>query len=53
MEVKYPELFKKLSPKKEKQFRDWAIKNDPPKLTDWEIYHPVCREEWIKRGINP
>jgi hypothetical protein len=47
------EMFKILSPEEEQQFRAWAIKNDPPQIADWEAYHPVCRDEWIKRGIKP
>jgi hypothetical protein len=46
-------FFKQLAPEEEKQFRQYARENDPPDLDDWELYHPVCREEWIARGIRP
>ena len=46
-------LFRELSQEEEKEFRDYAKKTDPPNLDKWEIYHPVCREEWLKRGITP
>lgn len=46
-------LFRPLDDEEEKKFREHAQKNDPPDLKNWNIYHPVCREEWIKRGISP
>ena len=46
-------LFKSLTDKEEELFRKYARENDPPKLADWELYHPICREEWEKRGIRP
>ena len=45
--------FKYLFPAEEEKFREYAQKNDPPAMEDWYIYHPVCREEWVKRGISP
>jgi hypothetical protein len=45
-------LFKVLNPEEEKEFREYAQENDPPDLQSWDIYHPVCREEWEKRGIQ-
>ncbi len=53
MKVQYPHLFRHLNPEEEEQFRQYARDNDPPDITKWEIYHPVCREEWEKRGIHP
>jgi len=50
---KHKGLFRALSDEEEEQFRDFARKNDPAKLSHWEVYHPVCREEWLKRGIVP
>jgi len=44
-------LFKNLDAQEEQDFRQWAIDNDPPNLENWVVYHPVCREEWEKRGI--
>ena len=49
----YYGLFKRLNDKEEKAFRKYARENDPPKMADWDIYHPVCRDEWTKRGITP
>ena len=46
-------LFRDLSYEEEAEFRQWARENDPPNLERWEIYHPVCREEWMRRGIRP
>lgn len=46
-------LFKSLTDEQEAQFRAHAQQHDPPKVTDWAIYHPVCREEWLRRGIGP
>lgn len=46
-------LFRDLSPEEETEFREYAQENDPPNLGRWEIYHPVCREEWTKRGLAP
>ena len=45
--------FKYLFPAEEAKFRAYAQKNDPPSMEDWYIYHPVCREEWVLRGISP
>jgi hypothetical protein len=47
------DMFRDLSPEEEQEFRQWARENDPPNLQSWEIYHPVCRDEWMKRGIKP
>ena len=46
-------MFRDLSPEEEQEFRQWARENDPPELKNWEIYHPVCRDEWMKLGIKP
>ena len=44
-------LFRDLTDEEEAQFRKHAQENDPPKGTPWSIMHPVCVEEWIKRGL--
>ena len=44
-------VFRDLTKKENKEFRQWAIDNDPPNPEIWECYHPVCREVWMKRGI--
>jgi hypothetical protein len=47
-------LFRKLTDTEEIAFREYARKNDPPPNPDfWETYHPICREEWTKRGLGP
>ena len=46
-------LHRDLDDQEEAKFRKYAQDNDPPNLESWEAYHPVCREEWIKRGIEP
>lgn len=46
-------IFRKLTKDEEQEFRQWARGHDPPNMDHWEIYHPVCREEWMKRGIDP
>ena len=45
--------FKSLNDLEEEAFRQHARDNDPEDLSRWSIYHPVCREEWEKRGIHP
>ena len=44
--------FKLLSPEEEQDFRKYAQENDPDNLEDWGIYHPICRDEWRKRGFK-
>lgn len=46
-------IFQKIKPEKERELRQYAQKNDPPNIENWNAYHPVCREEWLKRGIHP
>lgn len=46
-------MFRDLSPSEEEEFRQYARDNDPENMEHWEIYHPVCRDEWTKRGIKP
>ena len=33
------------------EFQKYAQENDPD-MSKWEIYHPVCRAEWEKRGFK-
>ena len=44
-------LFRRLDPAEEAEFRKYAQENDPPELAKWWLSHPVCREEWEKRGL--
>jgi hypothetical protein len=46
-------LFRALTDQEEEEFREYARQNDPEDLSKWDLYHPICREEWIKRGIKP
>jgi hypothetical protein len=46
-------MFRSLTDAEEEQFREYARENDPPNGKSWAVYHPVCREEWIKRGLAP
>ena len=46
-------LFRELNPKEDQEFRQYAKDNDPSDISKWDLYHPVCREEWEKRGIKP
>jgi hypothetical protein len=48
-----PMLFRELTPEEEQSFCEYAETNNPPDLASWELYHPVCREVWIKRGVGP
>ena len=45
-------MFKSLTDEEEAEFRKHAQENDPPEGTSWSILHPVCREEWLKRGLE-
>ena len=46
-------LDRSLTNEEEQEFREYARQNDPPDMKCWTLYHPVCREEWMKRGIAP
>lgn len=46
-------LFRNLTIKEVEEFRQHARDNDPENLESWEVYHPLCREEWMTRGIRP
>ena len=46
-------LFRSLTNEEEQQFREHARIEPPEDLSKWRIYHPVCRAEWVKRGITP
>ena len=52
LKVKYPVLFRKLTEEEEEDFREYARENSPD-LAKWELLHPVCRAEWIRRGQGP
>lgn len=45
-------LFRRLDSVEEAQFRAYAQKTDPPPSDNWLSFHPICREEWIKRGLK-
>jgi hypothetical protein len=46
-------LHRSLNDAEEAEFRQWARDNDPPRMSAWYAYHPVCRQEWLARGIRP
>ena len=46
-------MHRSLTDEEEAEFRAYAQANDPPDLANWNLYHPVCREEWLARGIVP
>jgi len=46
-------IFRELNKEETVNFIEWAENNPPPDLDSWEVYHPVCREVWLKRGIMP
>jgi len=46
--------FRSLNDQEEQEFRQDARDNDPePRPWGWALYHPVCREEWLARGLVP
>jgi hypothetical protein len=45
--------FRSLDDAEEEAFRAYARLNPPPDAAMWEMYHPVCREEWQRRGLGP
>ena len=53
LNIKPTSLFKTLTETEEKEYRQYALENSPPNMAEWEIYHPICREVWISRGIQP
>lgn len=44
-------FFRELTPKEEEEFRQYA-RDHKPDMEKWGIYHPVCRREWIKIGLD-
>jgi hypothetical protein len=45
-------IFRELSETEAERFREYARAHDP-EPGSWEIYHPVCREEWTRLGKAP
>lgn len=45
-------VFKKLSETEETKYREYARTHEPENMDFWDIYHPICRQEWLKRGIG-
>jgi hypothetical protein len=37
----------------EEEYREYARNHPSPDLARWDIFHPYCRDEWIKMGIEP
>lgn len=48
--MKYETMFKELTPEQELEFRQYAMNDRCPDLDKWEIYHPVCRDQWRKNA---
>ena len=46
-------LFRALFDEEEAEFTLYASLNPPEDLSKWEIYHPICRAEWVRQGIKP
>ena len=46
-------LDRSLTDDEERSFEEYARVNDPPDLTKWGLYHPVCRRVWMARGVQP
>ena len=46
-------VFRTLTDQEEAEYRAYARDNDPPNLENWNVYHPVCQGEWLRRGIHP
>lgn len=46
-------MFRALDDNEEREFREFAQQNGPEEISEWDLYHPVLREEWLKRGIKP
>jgi len=46
-------LFRSLTLKEVNSFRDHASRTYPDPIDSWNVFHPVCRQEWIRRGIMP
>lgn len=44
--------FIKLDSEEEESHRQYAREHDPDSA-QWNIYHPVCRDEWSKLGKKP
>ena len=45
-------MFRSLTDDEEAVFRTYAQENEPSN-TDWNLFHPICRDEWRKRGLRP
>lgn len=45
-------LFRSLTDAEEEQFREYARTHEP-NLAQWDICHPICRDEWRRLGKGP
>ena len=43
-------VHRNLNDKEEAEFRKHAREN-PPNMANWDLYHPVCRDEWLRCGM--
>ena len=46
-------MFRHLNEEETKEFQQYAETTDPDPNKSWSIYHPVCREVWVRRGLSP
>ena len=46
-------MFRPLTDEDEEEFRAYGRFHKPIRPMDWRLYHPVVREEWLKRGLTP
>jgi hypothetical protein len=45
-------FFKVLTPTEVIAFQEYARTHEP-NWDEWDIYHPICRAEWIRLGKGP
>ena len=45
-------FFRALSPAEIEKFQAYAREHEPD-LSKWDLFHPVCRAEWVRLGKGP
>lgn len=43
-------MFDLLMPERAEEFRVFARANGPTDSESWSLFHPTCRDEWVKAG---
>jgi hypothetical protein len=46
-------MFRNLTPEEAIEFIKGALRDYPPNMEHWEIYHPVSRMTWLMCGVGP